>query len=220
MLSILIRKELFVELRSREVIISTLAFGMAVLLVFAFSLSGDPQRMHQLAPGLFWILVLLSSSLGLHRLFSQEKEMDAFSSVIAAPVDRSLIFLAKWCSSFIFLFFSELIIIFPFFLFLGLDPPQNLLTGIGIILLGNMGVTAVGVIISGLTMRTRMSSVLLPVLFFPILTPLLIACTKATMGWYYGLPFNRWEFWVMILVTYIVIFALAGYTLFDHLTEE
>ncbi len=220
MLGVLIKKELFVELRNKEVVFSMLAFGASVLLIFSFSLSGNPKMMHEIAPGLFWTLVLLSSSLGLHRMFGLEKDFDAFSSLIASPIDRSILFLSKWISGFIYLSLTELLIITPFFLFLGLSKPMSILPGIGIVLCGNLGITAVGVLISGIAMRGRMSAVLLPVLLFPLLTPLLIACVKSTVGWFQVKPFEFYQIWVMIMITYVVIFSLAGYTLFDQITEE
>jgi len=157
----LIKKELFVELRNKEVVFSMLAFGSTVLLIFSFSLIGNPKTMHEIAPGLFWTLVLLSSSLGLHRMFGIEKDFDAFSSLIGSPIDRSTLFLSKWLSGFIFLSLTELLIALPFFLFLGLSKPLLILPGVGILLIGNLGITSVGVLVSGLAMRARMSAVLL-----------------------------------------------------------
>lgn len=220
MFTALLKKELFIELRNKEVILSMLAFGLTVLLVFTFSLSGEPKINHEMAPGLFWSLVVLSSSLGLHRLLSQEKDFDAFASLIAAPIDRGTLFLAKWVSGYIFLSVTELLVIFPFFLFLGLSWPATTFQGICIVLLGNGGIVAVGVIVSGLAMRAKMSAVLLPVLLFPLITPLLIACVKATLGWYHVLPFSNWQFWVLIMITYVIIFGFAGYIFFDHISEE
>ena len=220
MFTILLKKELFVEFRNKEVVLSMLAFGVSVLLIFSFSLSGDPKINHEMAPGLFWTLVILSSSLGLHRLFGQEKDFDAFASLIAAPIDRGTLYLAKWVSGIMFLTVTEFLIIMPFFLFLGLSLPITILPGIGIVLLGNLGIVAVGVIVSGLAMRAKMSAVLLPVLLFPLITPLLIACVKATIGWYHVLPFSQWQFWLLIMATYVVIFSLVGYIFFDHITEE
>ncbi len=216
----LLKKELFVELRNKEVILSMLAFGLTVLLIFSFSLSGNPKINHEMAPGLFWSLVVLSSSLGLHRLFGQEKDFDAFAHLLSAPIDRGTLFFAKWVSGILFLSIIEILVILPFFLFLALSQPMSFVPGIGIVMLGNLGIVAVGVIVSGMAMRAKMSAVLLPVLLFPLITPLLIACVKATTGWYHLIPFSYWQFWVLIMATYVVIFGLAGYVFFEHITEE
>lgn len=220
MFSILLKKDLFYEFRSKEVLLSMLAFGLTVLLIFSFAVSGTPKTNHELAPGLFWSLILLSSSLGLHRLLGQEKDMDAFSSVLSAPISRSTIFFSKWVSSSIFLLIVQVIVIVPLFLFLGLSKPINTWIGIGLMILGNLGINAVGVTIAGLSMRAKMSAILLPVLLFPLLSPLLIASVKSTIGWYHVLPFDQWSLWVLIMFTYVVVFTIAGYIFFEYITEE
>ncbi|MFQ6605074.1 MAG: heme exporter protein CcmB [Fidelibacterota bacterium] len=220
MLFFLIKKELLVELRSRQILISMAAFGLSVVLVFAFSFSVSNATLKTFAPGLFWVLTLFTAVLGLHRLFDYEKDFDAFSLAIGSPVDRGLIFLAKWISGFLYLVAAEVIIVPLFLLFLQLSWSTTWWGGIGILLLGNAGIMAIGALISGLSMRARMSEVLLPVLLYPLVTPVIIAATKATTGFLDNIPFNFWQFWVMILVTFVVIFALLGYLLFDYVTEE
>ncbi len=220
MLVTLIKKELLIELRSKQILISMAAFGLSVVLVFAFSFSVSKSVLLTFAPGLFWVLVLFTAVLGLHRIFDYEKEFDAFSLMIGAPVDRGMIFLSKWISGWLYLVFSEIIILPLFILFLQITVTQPPLPGVGIIIIGNAGIMAIGSLISGLAMRARMSEVLLPVLLFPLVTPVLIAATKATTAYLTGIPFTDWQFWVLILTSFTVIFTLLGYVLFDHLTEE
>lgn len=220
MLGVLIKKELLIELRSKQILISMAAFGLSVVLVFAFSFSVSRSLMETFAPGIFWVLILFTAVLGLHRLFDYEKEFDAFSLMIGAPLDRGVIFIAKWISGWLYLLVAELIVVPLFFLFLDLHFQPPLGPGIGILLLGNAGIMAVGSLISGLSMRARMSEVLLPVLLFPLVTPVLIAVTKTTTGYLTLRPFVEWQLWILILVTFIVTFGLLGYLLFDYVTEE
>ncbi len=220
MLVNLIKKELLIELRSKQILVSMAAFGLSVVLIFAFSFSVSQSILETFAPGLFWVLILFTSVLGLHRLFDYEKEFDAFSLVIGAPVDRGTIYISKWISGWIYLVVAEIIIIPLFVLFLQLRWTQPILPGIGILFLGNSGIMAIGALISGLAMRARMSEVLLPVLLFPLVTPVLIAVTKATTAYLNAQPFILWQFWVLILASFTVIFGLLGYLLFDHVTEE
>ncbi|NQV36659.1 MAG: heme exporter protein CcmB [Candidatus Marinimicrobia bacterium] len=220
MLVNLIKKELLIELRSKQILVSMAAFGLSVVLIFAFSFSVSQKILETFAPGLFWVLILFTSVLGLHRLFDYEKEFDAFSLVIGAPVDRGTIYISKWISGWIYLVVAEIIIIPLFVLFLQLRWTQPILPGVGILFLGNSGIMAIGALISGLAMRARMSEVLLPVLLFPLVTPVLIAVTKATTAYLNAQPFVLWQFWVLILASFTVIFGLLGYLLFDHVTEE
>ena len=111
MFFILLKKELFIEFRTREVILSMLIFGLSIILAFAFTTNVSKAIVSNYAPGMFWIMILFVSALGVHRSFSYEKNFDAFSMLISAPIDRGIIYLSKWISGAIFLTIMELSLI-------------------------------------------------------------------------------------------------------------
>ena len=90
----------------------------------------------------------------------------------------------------------EIIIIIPFFKFLLLDLPSNFIL-------------------------FSLTSILINfAIFFPLVSPVIIAATKISSGVLSGDPYQLWQIWLLIIVSVIVIFPLAGYTLFDFITEE
>jgi len=216
----LLKKELFIEFRSREVILSMLIFGLSIILVFAFTSNISKVIVTNYAPGMFWIMVLLVTVLGVHRSFSYEKEFDAFSLLISSPIDRGLIYLAKWISGFIFLTIMEAIVIIPFFKFLLIEYPSDLLLSVVTTLLINLAIMSVASLVSGIAMRANLSEVLVPILFFPLVSPVVIAASKISAGIMAGEPYQIWQIWLLIVISIIVIFSLVGYTLFDFITEE
>jgi len=216
----LLKKELFIEFRSREVILSMLIFGLSIILVFAFTSNVSKVIVTNYAPGMFWIMVLLVTVLGVHRSFSYEKEFDAFSLLISSPIDRGLIYLAKWISGFIFLTIMEAIVIIPFFKFLLIEYPSDLLLSVVTTLLINLAIMSVASLVSGIAMRANLSEVLVPILFFPLVSPVVIAASKISAGILAGEPYQLWQIWLLIVISIIVIFSLVGYTLFDFITEE
>jgi len=216
----LLKKELFIEFRSREVILSMLIFGLSIILVFAFTSNVSKVVVTNYAPGMFWIMVLLVTVLGVHRSFSYEKEFDAFSLLISSPIDRGLIYLAKWISGFIFLTIMEAIVIIPFFKFLLIEYPSDLLLSVLTTLLINLAIMSVASLVSGIAMRANLSEVLVPILFFPLVSPVVIAASKISTGIMAGEPYQLWQIWLLIVISIIVIFSLVGYTLFDFITEE
>ena len=220
MFFILLKKELYNEFRSRELILSMLVFGLSIILAYAFTSDVSRVIVANYAPGMFWAMILFVTVLGVHRSFSYEKEMDAFTMLITAPIDRGLIYLSKWISGFIFLTVMELIICIPFFKFLLIDFPLNPLMAIGTALLINLAIMAVANLVSGIAMRARLSEVLLPVLMFPLVSPVVIAATKISNGIMAGDPYQLWQIWLLIISSIIVIFGLVGYTLFDFIIEE
>src|SRR5262245_64753753 len=65
-------KDLRIEARSRVTLYQVLPFGLIVVLLFAFAL--DPSRgvLSRVAPGLFWVAVLLAALLAGARWFRLE----------------------------------------------------------------------------------------------------------------------------------------------------
>ena len=216
----LIWKELINEWRSREMVVSMFIFGLAVTLVFAFAFNVSPVFFRQFAPGLLWVVILITSVLGLNRLFSYEGDMDAHWSWISAPIDRGLVFLSKLLVGFIFLSMAELLFIVPFFLFLNLDVSFSILFFLGILILGNSAIISIGCLISGLALRANMSEVLIPVLLFPLASPVVIAATKSTVFIFENKPFGEWRIWILILFTFLLTSALLGYLFYDQIVEE
>ena len=216
----LVRKDLLLELRTKEIIIPMFSFGLAIILIFALSFNASQAINHTFSPGLLWIIILFISSLGLHRMFVLEKEFDAFALSLAAPIDRGLIFLSKAISGTILLLIAEIMIIPPFLIFLNLSIPDNWIIMVLILFIGDLGIMSIGAIVSGLSMRAKLSEVLLPILFFPLVSPHIIACVKATNYWFKGISFINWQFWIYLMISFVIIFFLIGFMIFDYITEE
>ena len=198
----LVRKDLLLEFRTKEIIIPMFTFGLAIILIFSLSFNASQEINHTFSPGLLWIIILFVSSLGLHRMFVLEKEFDAFTLNLAAPIDRGTIFISKVVSGTILLLIAEIMIIPPFVVFMNLSIPSNWPIMMLILIIGDLGIMSIGAIISGLSMRAKLSEILFPILFFPLVSPHLIACVKATNYWFKGIPFINWQSWVYLIITF------------------
>ena len=220
MLLNLIKKELLIEFRSKQIILSMLIFGLAIILIFALSSNISSEILSNYSAGMFWLMNLFVVVIGVHRSFAYEKEFDAFSLLVSAPVDRGMIFLSKWVSGFIFITMTQLIIIAPFFKLLLLDIPENISFFILTSLLINLAMMSIASIVSGIVIRSNFSEVLLPLLMFPLLSPLMIAATKISNDIINSQSYELWNVWVLIIASIVVLFGLAGYALFDFIVEE
>ena len=220
MLLNLIKKELLIEFRSKQIILSMLIFGLAIILIFALSSNISSEILSNYSAGMFWLMNLFVVVIGVHRSFAYEKEFDAFSLLVSAPVDRGLIFLSKWVSGFIFITTTQLVIIAPFFKLLLLEIPENLSFFILTSLLINLAMMSIASIVSGIVIRSNFSEILLPLLMFPLLSPLMIAATKISNDIINSESYELWNVWILIIVSIVVLFGLAGYALFDFIVEE
>ena len=82
----LLKKELFIEFRTREITISMIVFGLAIILTFAFSSNVSPMIIVNFAPGMFWIMILCSP----WRQRSREAELNAHVTMIAPHWSQNL----------------------------------------------------------------------------------------------------------------------------------
>ena len=220
MLTVLLRKDLMIEFRSREILISMITFGAAITLLYAFAFRPSPESMQAFAPGLIWMVFLFVSVLALHRSYSLEKEFDAFSMILSAPVERSVLFISKYLSGFIFLIVAQMVLLPLFFLFLQLSMPVNLAQMLGVFILVDLGISAVGSLLSATVMRVRVNEMLLPLLLFPMVTPLLISAVKSTASIMDNQPFNQWKLWFQLIVSFVIVYSVMGYLIFDYVSEE
>ncbi len=216
----LLKKEFLIEFRSKEILSSMILFGISVVLMYSLAFNQSPEIFGKFAPGFVWITSLFIAVLGLYRSYTLEKEFDAYGLLLSSPVKRSNIFISKWVSGFIFITLAQVVIFPVFFLFTGLGFPSNWMVWMGTIILVNTGISAQGSFIAGLVMRVRVGEVLLPVLFFPLVCPQLIAAVKMTSAIMNNLDFSFWIIWLQISITFAVVFGTAGILIFEYFVEE
>jgi heme exporter protein B len=86
--------------------------------------------------------------------------------------------------------------------------------------LGNLGIAAVGTLLSAVANTGRQSSYLLPLLVLPTVIPLVLGAAEATR-----LAVDRdfgpnWWRWVQLLAAFAIVFITAGIVLFEYAVEE
>jgi heme exporter protein B len=215
------RKDLRIEWRTKESVPAMTLFTITVYVLFHFGLDRDSLD-GELASGVLWVTVLLAAVIGVSRLFAAEREQGGIEGLLLAPVDRTALFVAKAAVLFLYLCLVELVAV-PAFALLLLGPglsgafPELL----AILLLGNLGIAAVGALVSALAAETRARELIVPLLLLPLLVPLLISCAQATE------PLLRQDAgpedlarWLGLLSLYDVVFVLVSVAVFDFLLED
>jgi heme exporter protein B len=217
----LLRKELLVELRTLESVPGMSLFAVTTFVVFHFALNRSTVE-GDLAAGILWVTLLFAAILGVNRLFVADAEEGGFDAFLLAPVDRTALLLAKSITLLSFLVVLEIVAI-PAFALLLLGPSlwPALPDLLGVLLLGDLGVAAVGTLVAALAVRTRARDLLGPLLALPLLVPIVIGAARAsspllTSGHVHA-PAARW---LLTLGLYDLIFGLIAYALFDFLLED
>ncbi|MCH8328160.1 MAG: heme exporter protein CcmB [Candidatus Marinimicrobia bacterium] len=213
-------KELQLEWRTRESLAVMAVFSLSVILLFAFAFNAGSTSIKLFAPGLLWMTYFFSAVLGLLRSFGREREMDAYDLLISSPIDRGDIFLGKALAFALLLALTQLVSLPLFSLFLDIPLAAASPMIVPIFLLADVAIAAVGTVVAGIGLRSPHGDTLLPVLLFPLLTPMLIATTRATSAALAGRPAGEYGIWLMLLFTYSVVFLLLGTFIFDYISEE
>ena len=216
----LLKKDLKLEFRSKEIILSTFVLGLSILLVFALSFQNQTKVIYEFSSGILWVVILFISTFGLNRAFSIEQESSSMWSWLSSPIDRGLVFLSKMVSISIYVLLSEIMFLIPFFIFMKIPTNFSLINLIIIILVGTLAIITIGCLISTITLQTRIRNALIPILLFPSCTPIIISATKSTLLILKNRPFIDWSFWLLLMITFFIIFSLVGYIIFDKVLEE
>jgi heme exporter protein B len=217
----ILRKDLLLELRTKESVPAMTLFTLTVYVLFHFGLDRDSLD-GELASGVLWVTLLLAAVIGVTRLFAAEREQGGIDALLLAPVDRTSLFVAKASALFLFLAAVELVAVPAFaILLLGPDLGGALPELPAILVLANLGIAAVGALVAALAAETRIRELIVPLLLLPMLVPLLIAGAQATE------PFLREDQgpedlgrWLGLLTLYDVVFVLLSVAVFDFLLED
>src|SRR4029077_20661286 len=152
---LVLRKDLLLELRRRDSLLTMFFFGTLLLFVFHFSFDLAPDRIVGMAPALLWLAFLFTGTLGLAQLFQAERENHCLDALLLSRLDRGALFLAKTCFNFILMLLVEIVVIPLFWILFNLSS-WNLLPQLFLVtLLGTLGFCVLGTILSALTLRAR-----------------------------------------------------------------
>lgn len=212
-------KDLTLELRSRERMVSMLSFAVLVAVVFSFAL--DPTfRARAIGGAMLWITLLFAGMLGLGRSFSAEREQDALGGILLSPVDRGAVFLGKLAANLVFLLLTALVVFPVYGLFFQL-PYLGAVGGLAlVVVLASVGFMALGTLFSAVAASTRLGETILPVLLLPLLLPVVIFAAGATQRLLIGRPFAEVAGSVKMLAAFDLIFVIVCTLVFGSVVEE
>jgi heme exporter protein B len=217
----ILRKDLRLELRTKESVPAMALFAVTCFVLFHFGLDRDSLD-GELASGVLWVTLLLAAVIGVTRLFAAEREQGGIDGLLLAPVDRTALFLAKGAALFVFLVALELVAVPAFgLLLLGPDLLGALPALLLVLVLADLGLAAVGALCAALAAETRARELIVPLLLLPLLVPLLIAAARASEPLMRVSPStDELGRWLVLLSLYDVVFALISIAVFDYLLED
>jgi heme exporter protein B len=218
---LVLRKDLTVEVRSREIAYTTVFFAVSCILVFAFALVREGRPIEDGAAGILWIAIAFAGTLALGRTFERERQSETLRALLMAPADRPAIYVGKLLGIVALLTAAEIVLIpLVSLLFQAplLDHPFWLAA---IVVPGTLGFAAVGTLFAAMLVRARSRDVLLPVLLYPITVPVMIAGVRGTATLLQPeMDVGVVQFWVALLVFFDVVFVTLSLWTFEPLMTD
>jgi len=216
----ILAKDLRSELRTMRSLPAMALFAVTTFIIFRYGLDRTVLS-GSLASGVLLATLLFAAVLGINRLFVAERDEGGFEAIRLAPIDRTALLAAKAAALIIYLVVLELVTV-PVFALFFLDSAAALGPLCLVLLLANIGLAAIGALVSSMAVNSRARDLLVPLLLLPLVVPLMIAACGASehlldAG---GPAYEGFGSWLAVLALYDLVFLLVGYAVFDFLLED
>lgn len=215
---LLLQKDLRIAARSREVLGFMLLFALLCVLVFAFGFLREGQAAESEVPGVLWVTVLFSGTVGLLRLFSAEDEGGTLETVQRTSQGSLPLFASKALLQLLFSGIVSVLLVPVVVLFF--DAQLRGMAWISLALvLGLVGQALLGTLCAALLVHVRLREVLLPLVLYPLLAPVLIAGVKVTALAQQGATTEVLAGWLWLMLGFDVLIGVLAPWLHGRVTS-
>jgi heme exporter protein B len=203
-------KDLRIELRAREIVPTMTLFASLVAILSALALFVDEEIGRQVAPGVLWIAIAFSGTLGLARTWGREREEGALKALLLSPIEPASLFLGKALVALVFVLLTELVVAPLVAIMLHAPVVEHLGGFVLLVLLGTVGFVGAGTLFGAMTARTRARDLMLAVVLYPLVSPALLSGVVATRELFGGQSLWQLMDWVKLLIAFDGIFLVGG----------
>ena len=215
------RKDLLVEVRSLEILSTTLFFAVTVVLMFSFGLVVDGRPLADVAAAILWVAIAFSGTLALGRTFERERHNDTLRALMLAPADRPALYVGKLAGILLLLGLVELVLVPLVGLHFNAPVLAQAVPLTLLIVGGTLGFCAVGTLFAAMLVRARSRDVLLPVMLYPMTVPVMIAGVRGTAALFQATPEPAVaQFWIGLLAAFDVVFVILALWTFEPVMTD
>jgi heme exporter protein B len=216
---LVLRKDVAIEVKSREILYTTLFFAVSCVLVFAFAFVKEGRVAEDAPAGILWIAVAFAGTLALGRTFERERYGETLRALLLAPAPRAAIYVGKLLGMVLLLVVAELMLVpLVALLFDAAALFARPLLLAALLLAGTVGFAAVGTLFAAMLVRSRTRDVMLPILLYPITVPVIIAGVRGTSALLQATPDEpAATMWIALLVCFDVVFVTLALWTFEPL---
>ena len=212
------RKDLLLETRNKDVIVAISAFALLVLMIFTFAIDINQVNAKLTGPGILWASIAFAGVTGLNRAFALELEGNTLEALMLAPISRDLIYAGKMFGNFLFITAAQIIVIPIFAVLFNLTVLRWEMLVVS--LLTTIGFSAIGTLFAAMTIRVRAREVMLPLLFLPVVTPLIMAAVESTSHVVNDSSWPEIYQWIQLAIAFDIAFIVVSAFIFQQILED
>ena len=212
------RKDLLLETRNKDVIVAISAFALLVLMIFTFAIDINQVNAKLTGPGILWASIAFAGVTGLNRAFALELEGNTLEALMLAPISRDLIYAGKMFGNFLFITAAQIIVIPIFAVLFNLAVLRWEMLVVS--LLTTIGFSAIGTLFAAMTIRVRAREVMLPLLFLPVVTPLIMAAVESTSHVVNDSSWPEIYQWIQLAIAFDIAFIVISAFIFQQILED
>jgi len=211
-------KDIRLEARTKETVSAVFAFAIIISFIFGFAFDPRPSVVAIVGPGIVWVAYVFTGILGMNRAFALERDRGTLEGLLLAPVGREAVYAGKLLSTATIMIFVESLL-FPVFLVLFDLNLFNIWFAL-IALAATIGFATVGTLFSAIAAHTRAREILLPLLFLPIVLPIIIGAVTSTGAAIDGDGWDGVGKWLQFILAFDAVFLVLSSWAFDFVLEE
>ncbi len=216
----LVVKDLVGEFRARRAWPAMLLLGFLLVLLMEMQIDLPREQKSSAICGLLWLDVFFAGTLALERSFAGEREEGCWRTLFLYPISPTVVYLAKMAVNFVAVVLLEAVLIPAFTVFSDVPLLERPLALGLVVLLGNLGFVAVGVLVSALTAHSSQKGGVLALVLLPLMTPVLLGAAETTRLTVLGDLTASWWNWIQLLAAFAVLFTTLGILVFHFAVEE
>ena len=219
---LVLRKDFAIEVKSREILYTTLFFAVSCVLIFAIAfVKEEGQPIEDAAGGILWIAVAFAGTLALGRTFERERYNETLRALLMAPAPRPAVYVGKLLGIVLLLTAAEAVITPLIALMFHAPMFARPFLLAALLLLGTIGFAGVGTLYAAMLVRARTRNVMLPILLYPVTIPVIIAGVRGTSALLQPVPDEAVAtMWIGLLASFDVVFVTLSLWTFEPLMTE
>jgi heme exporter protein B len=218
---LVLRKDVAVEIKSFEILSTTLFFAVSCVIVFAFAFVKDGAVVADASAGILWIAIAFAGTLAMGRTFERERYAETVRALLLAPAPRAAIYVGKLLGIVLLLVTAEVFLVPLVALLFSAPLFASPLLLVVLLVSGTIGFAAVGTLFAAMLVRSRTRDIMLPILLYPITVPVIIAGVRGTAALVLPAPDEATAgMWIALLACFDVVFVTLALWTFEPLMTE